>query len=194
MLDQKKLPAMKLKVKDAFSMIDVIKVLEEWLKENYYVDLDGGEDFETVYTHALRAGGSFLDAWLWWRAVRYPRGTTSKTSFVRYRISIDMHFLGDAAETEVLNKGKKVKLNKGECEFTITPVLEIDFRNEWGDKGLKGLISEVFKKRIYKKEIDAHVEAILTDTARIQNMLKQFFKLESTMAEETVSQPPKGLM
>jgi len=194
MVEQRKLTTMKLKVKDAFSMIDVIKVLEEWLKENYYVDLDGGEDFETVYTHALRAGGSFLDAWLWWRAVRYPTGTTNKTAFLRYRISVDMHFLGDAAETEVLNKGKKVKLNKGECEFTIIPTLEIDFRNEWGNKGMMGLISEIFKKRIYNREITNHIEVLLTDTARLQNMLKQFFKLESTMSEETVSQPPKGLM
>ena len=188
------LTQMRLKVKDLFVLKDVVKILEEWFKENKYVDLEGGDDYETLYTHCIKAGGSFLDAQLWWRAVKYPRGTTKDTAYLRYRIDVDMHYLGDANETEVVAKGKKIKVYKGEITFLIRPTLDIDFRDEWGKKGLLGMVSDVFKKKIYKKEIDAHIVFILTEASRLQNMLKQFFRLETAMPEETVSQYPKGLM
>lgn len=193
MLEQREILSLKLKVKDVYNLNDVVKVIDEWLKENHFVDLEGQNDYETVYTHALRAGGTFLDAWLWWRALRYPEGTTEKTAFLRYKLNIDMHFLGDAAETEVVSKGKRVKLNKGETSFTITGILEIDFRNEWKEKGILGLVNDVFKKRIYKKEIDQHIVKLIEETYKFQNMLKQFFGLESMGPQEVVSQPPKGL-
>ncbi|MEK6886686.1 MAG: hypothetical protein AABW88_02530 [Nanoarchaeota archaeon] len=194
MRDFIRITELKLKIKDRFSVADLLKVLKEWLTENHYVDLNGRTDYETLYTHALKAGGSFLDSWFWWRCVRYPEGTTKKTAYLRYRINIDMHFLGDAAETEAVSKGKKVKLNKGEINIMITPIVELDFRNEWKDKGLAGLFDEIFKKRMYKKDIDKHVEFLMLESYRLQNMLKQFFRLESTSDIETVSQPPEGLM
>lgn len=194
MRDFIKITELKMKVKDIFSVNDMLKVLNEWLKENHYVDLNGKEDYESVYTHALRHGGSFLDSWLWWRAVKYPEGTTDKTAYLRYRVSIDMHFLGDSAETEMIVKGKKVKLNKGEMSVIITPTVELDFRNEWKEKGLAGLFDTFFKKRLYKADIDKHVEFLYIEANRLQNMFKQFFKLESTWGVETVGQPPKGIM
>ncbi len=194
MRDFIKLTELKIKVKDKFSVGDMLRVLNEWLKENHYVDLNGREDYETLYTHALKAGGSFLDSWLWWRCVKYPEGTTKKTAYLRYRLSVDMHYLGDSAEMEVVNKGKKVKLNKGEISISITPTIELDFRNEWKNKGLAGLFGEIFKKRLYKKNIGEHTEYLILEAYRLQNMFKQFFRLESIAEKETVSHPPEGLM
>jgi len=194
MPDFMKITTLKLKVRDVFSAKDTVRVIEEWLKENHYVDQEGGEDYETLYTHAIRGGGAVLDAWFWWRVIKYPTGTTKDTAYLRYRINLDMHFLGDANEVEVMHKGKKVKLNKGEIEFNITPIVEIDFRDEWKKSGILGLAHDIFKKKIYKKEIDNHVELLMTDTYKLQNMLKQWFNLESVMPEETVSQPSKGMM
>jgi len=194
MRDFIKITELKIKVKDKFSVADLLKDLNEWLKENHYVDLNGKEDYETLYTHALKSGGSFLDSWLWWRCVKYPEGTAKKTAYLRYRLNIDMHYLGDAAETEVVHKGKKVKLNRGEMSITITPTVELDFRNEWKNKGLAGLFDEIFKKRLYKKDIGKHIEFLILESYRLQNMFKQFFRLESTAEKETVSQRLIGLM
>ncbi len=194
MLEQRRVTRLRIKVKDVYNLNDLVKNMEEWLKENDYVDDEGNQEYETLYTHALRSGGTFLDAWLWWRAVKYPRGTTEKTAFVRYRLQIDMHFLGDAGQVEVMSKGKKVKMNKGEMEITITPILEFDFRNEWKKDTFLGSIETLFKHRLYRKELTNHQTLFLRETYRFHDMLKQFFKLESTAHPETVSQPPKGLM
>ena len=194
MLDQIQATTIKMKVKDVFSMTDTILAVEEWLEENGFVDTEGGTDYETVHTHAVRAGGNFLDVWLWRRAVRYPEGTTEDTSYLRYRLNVDMHFLGAATEVEMMVKGRKIKLNKGEVSFTITSYIEIDYRNEWKEEGILGLMNNVFKKKVYKKEISKHKDSIIADTNRFHNMLKQFFKLESTAPEETVSVPPKGIL
>ncbi len=194
MSDYVKIPTLKLKIKDVFSIKDLVKDLEEWLKENGYRDLEGGDDQESVYTHKLSQGGSWLDAWLWWRLVKYPQGTTEKTGYLRYLFNVDMHFLGDAKEVEVLHKGKKVKLNKGEVEVIISPIVELDFRNEWKKEGILGLVHNVFKKRIYKKEIDTHWYLLYKDAYNFQGVVKRFFKLEVVTPEEVVSQPPKGLI
>lgn len=193
MLEQREIIKLKLKIKDTYNLNDLVSALAEWLEENHYVDLEGLKDYESLYTHAVRQGGAFLDAWLWWRALKYPEGTTKDTSLVRYRVHVDMHFLGSSSEVEMMAKGKKVKMNKGDISITITAFLEIDFRNEWKDKGISNLIHTVFKKRLYKKELDDHVGFLLGDAYKLQNMFKQFFKLESTAPEETITPYPKGL-
>ncbi len=188
---------MRLKVKDTFNMKDMVVAMTEWFKENYYIDQDEtGDDNcqEVLYSHVLRSGGSFLDSWWWWRYIRYPKGTNKDTSFLRYRLHVDAHFLGDAKSMEVMTKGKKASVNKMEVEFFITPMLEMDFKDEWKRGKLTGLIADVFRKKIYKKEIDAHIEGLYVDAYRFHSMLKQWFKLESSFPEETVSQPPKGIM
>jgi len=172
-------------------MKELIKVLDEWLLENKYTDLEGKDKFETLYTHCLKSGGAFLDAQLWWRCVKHPLG---KTGYLRYRINIEMHYLGDPSEIDYVHKGKKVKMNKAELSVFITPFVELDFANKWKEEGLMGLITDVFRKKIYKKDIDDHVTLLYIEANKLQNMIKQFFGLESVYAVETVSQPPKGLM
>jgi hypothetical protein len=190
-----KVPKMVVKVKDVFVLNDIVKILEEWLKEYGYKDMEGTDDVpETLQTYRVSGGGSWLDAWMWWRAVRYPAGTTSKTAYLRYLMNIDMHYLGEAKEVEVMHKGKKVKLNKGEIEITLQPIIEFDFRNEWKKEGIMGLLQDVFKKKIYKKDIDDHFQLLLIEGYKLQGMLKQYFKVEAFVAEETVAQPSKGLM
>ena len=191
------LPQIRLKVRDAFSMNDLVKNMTEWLKENYYVDQDetGNENSqEAFYAHALRRGGAFLDAWMWWRLIRYPRETNKDTAYLRYRMNIDVHFLGDPNEIEMMQRGKKVKVTKIEVEFFINSSLEIDFRDEWKKGKLLGLVKSIFMGKIYRKEIQEHYAFLYDDTYRFQNMVKQFFKLETTYPPETVSQPPKGYL
>jgi hypothetical protein len=188
----------KLKVKDVFNMNDLIKAANEWLRENSYfayddMDIDQHSQ-ESLYTYKVTQGGAGLDVWIWWRVVKYPMATTKSTSFLRYVMNIDMHFLGDSGEVEVMHKGKKVKLNNGEIEFIITPFLELDYRNEWKKQGILKLVEKTFRKRMYQAEIDNHEHYFYTQLYKFQGVLKTFFGLEKFAAEEAVSFPPKGLL
>lgn len=188
------LPEIRMKVRDVFSVGDLLKSLEEWFQENNYGDLDGSDDYETLYTHALRAGGVITDTWFWMRTIKYPIGTSKDTAFLRYRLNVDMHYLGESAETEVMHKGKKVKLNKGEMEFFINAAMEIDFRDEWKKGGMMGMLSEVFKKKLYKKQLKYHKRYLYDEMYKFQGMLKQFFGLATFVPEQPMAQPPRGLM
>jgi hypothetical protein len=184
-----------MKVKDAFAFKELLKVMEEWFEENGYKPRDGGDIAETTYTHKISQGGNWLDSWLWWRYLKYPLGGSPKTSYYRYGLNVDMHYLGNAAEVEVMNKGKKVSLMKGEVEFTINAFLELDFRNEWSKKGgFLSLVHDVFRKKMYKKEIESQKEYVYAEMYDFQGVIKQFFKLEKFVSPEVVSLPPKGLM
>lgn len=180
-------------MKDSFDMINLIEIMFEWYKENSYKSPQYDDDPETVYTHKLLAGGTFLDAWLWWRYIKFPLDSNKDTSYVRYHLNVEMHFLGDAQETEIMHKGRKMKLYKGEVEFYITPSVEMDFRDEWEKGGVLGLVHDVFRKKIFREELESHKNYIYSEAYKLQGLLKQFFKVESFVAEETVQQPSKGL-
>ncbi len=191
------LTPVKIKVKDAFSLGDLIKIMNEWRNEHNFVDREGSNDDngqETVYSHKVTGGGAVLDLWMWWRYLKYPLGTNKDTSYVRYVLNVDLHFLGDNAEVEVMHKGKKVKLNKGEIEIEIKPFVEMDFRGEWKKEGLLKIFHDVFKKRVYKKEITNHIEYMYGELYKLHGAIKLFFNLPTFMPEEALSQPPKGLI
>ncbi|HME86882.1 MAG TPA: hypothetical protein VKE88_00535 [Candidatus Nanoarchaeia archaeon] len=191
-----KLEKLKVKVKDVYSLGDFVKILEEWLKDNGFVTEDDkplkDNNQEALYSHKIGAGGSFLDLWIWWRTLRYPPGNNAKT-YIRYRLNIDMHFLGDTGEVEVMHKGKKVKLNKGELEIELIPFVEVDYKNEWKKHGFLKLVDKIFRKHIYHEEIESHKRYYEGLLYKCHAMIKQYFKLESFIPEETVSQGPKGL-
>jgi hypothetical protein len=188
------IPEIRIKVKDAFALGDLITFVNDWLKDQGFTDYAGGDDTEDMYSHKIIGGGSMVDIWMWWRLLKYPEGTTKDTAYLRYLMNVDIHFMGDVAEVEVMHKGKKAKLNKGEVEFIINPCLELDFREEWKKQKLLNLVKEVFKKKIYKKEIDEHKQNLYNLAYGLQGVIKQFFKLESFVPEETTHIGPKGLI
>ena len=180
-------------------MSDLIKNMNDWFKENYYTNVQEGTDFtenaqETLYTHIIRSGGILLDSWVWWRLVRYPFDVNPKTGYYRYRLNVDMHFLGDPKEMEVVHKGKKVPVNKMEVEITINAAVEMDYRNEWKKDKLMGVIHDVFRKKMYWKQLTDVFNLMHDDVYRFHAMLKQFFKIESVHPEEAVPWPPKGFI
>lgn len=188
------IPEMKVKIKDAFSFDDVPRILEEWFMENGYKDAEGNDDPETLQTYKIAKGGKFLEVWLWWRCIKYPPGSNEKNAYVRYKINLDVQYLGNAVPEIVMHKGKKVKMYKGTIEFMITPIIEMDFRNEWGKKGLKGMMHRYFRERIYKMDIEKHFQLLYVEAYKLQSMIKQWFGLPAMMPTETVSQPPSGLL
>ncbi|MBN2420729.1 hypothetical protein JXB27_00455 [Candidatus Woesearchaeota archaeon] len=192
------IPRLDIKIKDVYSLNDLVKMCEEWFVDNGFVSLENEEaelsDYETLYTHKIGAGGAFLDCWIWWRLLKYPPKASKKLTHVRYRINMDLHYLGDANELEVMHKGKKVKLNKGEIKIEIYPYVEIDPESKWEKSGVMKLVKDIFRKQIYRKEIEAHYAYLYDLAYKFHTLLKQYFKLETYMPEETTMIPPKGLL
>ena len=165
-----------------------MKNIVEWAEEHGYEPLYGGEDRESLHIH--KQGSPILDSWYWWRFVKLASGPKG---YFRYRLNVDFHLLGEG-KTEVMHKGKKVKLDKGEIEFMILPVLELDWRNEWQKDGVLGLAHRVFRKNIYKKEIDGVKDDVYLDAVKLQGMLKEYMKVPTFTKEEAASMPPQGLL
>lgn len=193
------IPKLSIKIKDVYSLNDLVKLCEEWFVDNNFVSLDneevGTSNYETMYTHKLSSGGAFLDSWIWWRLIKYPPKSSKKFyKQIRYRLNIDMHYLGDSNEVEVMHKGKKVKLNKGEITIDISPFIEIDPDSKWEKSGFMKLVKDIFRKQIYRREIEGHYGYFYEQAYKLHTLLKQYFKLETYMPEETSMIPPKGLL
>jgi len=193
------IPKIELKIKDVYALKEFVKLCEDWFKDNNYIALQDEKEvdysnYESLYTHKITGGGSVMDIWLWWRLIKYPPETTNpKTSYIRYRLNIDAHFLGDSGDTEVMHRGKKIKLNKGELKLEISPFVEVEYKSEWPKQGSLKLMDYVFRRKIYKKELDEQFVYMYEQSYKFQMLLKQFFKLEGFMPKEITGVGQKGL-
>lgn len=172
-----------IRVEDIFSMKDLYKVVKEWLDEEGYMDEYEGENYrEKLYLDKTNEKGK--EMWIWWRTIKYPEGSNSKTGYLRYLMNIDYHVL-NMSRVEVMHKGKKLKMDKGEVEVMISANVEIDFRGEW-KKGFLKTISSLFKKRIYRKEITDHKNQLYKEAYRLQSVIKRYLEAKGLYTPEEI--------
>lgn len=170
------------KVEDVYDLKSLYKVIKEWLDEENYYDEYGDEKFrEKLYLDRTTKGGKEL--WIWWRTIKYPEGVKEKTGYVRYLIDINYHVLG-MNKVEVMNKGKKIKLDKGEVEVMITADLELDYRKEWEKHGLLRNFIDLFQRRIYKKELETHKTLLYKEAYRLQALIKRYLEAKGLFSPE----------
>ncbi|MFC1728356.1 hypothetical protein ACFLZ7_02745 [Nanoarchaeota archaeon] len=181
------------KVEDVFALKFLYKVVKEWLDEEKYFDDEGGEKFrEKLYLDKTNQMGKEL--WMWWRTIKYPDGVNKKTGYLRYLLDIDYHIL-NMTKAEVMHKGKKLKLDKGEVEATIVANLELDYRGEWKKSGLMKSFIKIFQKRIYRKEIEDHRLYLYKEAYKLQALIKRFLEAKGLFTpEEAKTYTKRGLI
>ncbi len=171
------------KVEDIFSTKDLYKVVKEWLDEENYFDEENGENYrEKLYVD--KTGEKGKELWIWWRTIKYPEGMSEKTGFLRYILNVDYHVLG-MKTVEVMHKGKKLKMDKGEVEVMISANIELDYRGEW-KKGFWKNIAGLFKKRIYRKEITDHKNNLYKEAYRLHSVIKRYLETKGLFTPEEI--------
>lgn len=180
-----------IKYEDVFNMKELYKAVRDWLISNDYVTAKSSENMEKFYLEKLAPSGT-KEIWVWWRTSKSPHDS----KYFRYNINIDIHVLG-MKDVEIMHQGQKLKANKGEVEIMINCFLELEAEFEFS-KSFLGLLggkwlTNVFRKRVYKKQVDAHKGDLKDDLVKLQAFIKEFLELKSFLPKSEQFYPARGL-
>ncbi len=175
-----------IKYEDVFDLKELYKAIRDWLISNEYETVKSSENMEKFYLEKLNPNGA-KEMWVWWRSSRKPHNS----KFFKYHMNVDFHVLG-LKDVEIMHQGQKIKANKGEVEVIINCVLETEAEFEI-KKTIFAPIANLFKKRIYKKEIDAHKVDLKGDLVKLQGFVKEFLELKSFLPKSEMFYPSRGM-
>jgi len=180
-----RIPQFKIKYKDVFHLKNLYVMMHEYLAEEGWKGPGGGmvydhKDIETLYLEkhnqkGLHAGGK--EMFVFWRLFKGgPEGKFS--GYFRNRMEIDMHMVY-MQDMEVMHQGKKMKIQKGEMEIFIRPILEGDYADEWTNHWFLKHFKDLFEKRIMSQEIDKREKDLWREAYRFGGKIKRYLNLRT---------------
>lgn len=176
------IPQFRIKFNDVFHLRNLYVMMHEYLLEEGWRGKDGEanhSDIETFYLEiyfqkGLHHGGK--EMWVWWRLFKRPASKYS--GYFRYRLDIDMH-MRRIFDIEIMHKGKKIKVHRGEIEIFFRPWIEGDLGDKWKKHWLLKHFQELFEKRIMSQEFEKHEKELWRETYRFQSAVKRFLDLRT---------------
>lgn len=174
--------------KDApMKMKEIYEAFHNELADDGWKDPVSGDDkFESLYWERVLANG-FKEHHVWWRAVKYPLG--DKNTYIRYACKVDVQSLV-VRDTEIVYKGKKKKVQHADLVLRVWFFLQLDV-----DDKLQNTISSflnLFRKHLYKEEIDQHAAELYNYGQKIQRWLKAYLDMEESGEQPTHFGPEMG--
>jgi len=179
-----------LKYKDVFHLKNLYVFCKEWAIENGYSGYVGKPEYYLERYYMEKKDNFGREIWWWWQMHR-DIGTPGK-SYFQYKIHMSAHCLG-IQNTEIIHEGKKYKTQVGEVEFKFYGRLVLDPRSEWKKHSILAQVENLFKKRIFKKNIKAHEEELRREVYRYQGAVKRHLELKEFLPVETPFFPKKGV-
>lgn len=153
---------MVLKYDGLFSVKDLYKIIDDWLKENFYDKVEK-ENIEYVTPE-----GKYIEMRL--------EPFRIATDYVQYRIFMKI-IMRNVKEVEVEIDKKKHKLNKGEVRIKFDAYLETDFTGRWEQKPVLFFIRTLIDKYIYRLYTERFENAVEKDVTGLHTAIKSFLNL-----------------
>jgi len=166
----------RIKHKDIFSMKNLYVLMREWFVEEGWVKTRTDADFpEEKYLHRFTQQ-SGQELWIWWRLEK------KISPYYTWAFDVDVHVVG-MKDTEIMQDGKKFKVNHGEPELKLYGKVIIDPQGEWRKHKLLGALHELFYKRVMKKQLEMQRKMFLRELFRFKEAVKVYFKLYGWLPE-----------
>lgn len=172
---------------ETFHMKNLYKMVYNWLLEENFSDVDGGEYPEIMYLERILGSGA-KEHRIWWRCIQVPKNS----QYYRYYLKIDFMTL-NMKSIEVMHQGHKMKTDRGDCIIRIWAYLQLDFNNRWRNSPFMMRWDKLFRNRIYKAQIEAYKIDLYKTSYRLQNVIKQYLKLKTLYEMPRPFQPERGL-
>jgi hypothetical protein len=173
---------------ETFHMKNLYKMIHDWLDEEGFKDIYGDtENPEIFYLERILLSGA-KEHRIWWRCMKNPQ----KSSYYQYYLKIDFMTL-NMKSIEVMHQGHKMKTDRGDVIIRISAYLQLDYKNEWRNSSFLMNFDKLFRKRIYKAQIESYKVDLYKTIYRLQNTIKQYLKLKNIYEMPKPFHPEKGL-
>ncbi|RJQ18174.1 hypothetical protein C4573_00440 [Candidatus Woesearchaeota archaeon] len=125
---------------------------------------------------------------IWWRFYKYPYNS----KYLRYYLKIDFQGIR-IGQKEVIKNGQKFKVQSGDLIIRIEAWLQLDYKDEWQNHWLLKSFDELFRSKIYRQQIESHKIELYKIMYKLQNEIKNFWKLKTLKEMPNPWQPEKGM-
>ena len=177
-----KIPELKVKYNEVFSLRNLYIMLHELLLEENWRGKEGEMDHsdietlysENVYQRGIHRGGK--EMWFWWRASKFPEGKYS--GYIKNFLDIDAHVVY-LQNLEVVHQGKKMNVQKGEIEIFFRAKLVTDYNKGWENHKFLKYMQPIYEKRIIHAELEKREKELWRDVSRLQAKVKQYLQLRN---------------
>jgi hypothetical protein len=153
---------MLLKYDGLFSVLDLYKIIDDWLKENGYDKVEK-ENIEYV-----KPEGKYIEM----RLEPYRK----VSDYVQNRIVMKI-IMTNIKEVDIDIDRKKRRLNKGEIAINFDAYLETDYAQRWEQKPVLFFIRTLVDKYVYKIQTQKFEDSLKTDTTNLHTAVKSFLNL-----------------
>ena len=165
-----------------FNFKELYKLMHEWLKDNYWQDIQTGsvgEMHEIMYHERVGPSG-LKDIWIWWRLEKFP-----KNRYYKFTLDIDFLILA-MGKTQVVSKGRKVKCDNGEVNIDINAQMHLDYKGEWSKNWMLRYFRNAFPERIFKQDIEKHWFEMYREAYDLQGTIKKYLHLKGFLTQMEV--------
>ena len=175
---------LRIKYKDVFNLKKLYELQREWLKEHEWTDMEGkGDNWEVLFLQFDEADGA-KEIHYWWRVQKKPY----KTPLFRFIMDIDNHIIG-LKDTEVMQEGMKLKVQKGETEFKISARVEIDPEKKIRGSNIVNKFFNLYRFRWYKEELQVTQKRDLyREVNELVAITKKFLKMKNFLPDQDMHQ------
>ena len=178
-----KIPPVSVVYREKFVMQPLYRITRHWLIENEYVDNLEDDSMESAmevlyhFRKGTSASPNEKELRIWWRTLQQGR---IGNKFYKAHIDIDWNVI-QMYDMEIMNEGKKQKVQHGELRIEIRGYLEMP---DITDTKILRFFDNWFKTRLLKKNLEESKKMVYQDVYRLQGMLKKYLELKTFVPEE----------
>lgn len=152
------------KHKGIFSFPAFYKFCYDWLVDETELLMQ-----ETKYVEKLQGDAKEMD--IEWK------GFTKLTDYFKFDMKIVFKILG-LKQVEIVQDGKKVKMNQGQVEMKVKGILVRDWQGKFENNGFQKFLRAIYEKWIIPSRIDQFEGKVIGDTDEFLGEAKSFLALE----------------
>lgn len=162
---------------DIFNLKAIYTMIHEWFVEEEFCEDE--DKFPEIYMRERINPKQGKEILVFWRFHKKPGGIT----FYIRTFDVMFKFVG-IKNVEVMQDGKKFKLQKGTFEMKVWAELEYDAEEKWRKHPILKHFLEIYVNRINKKEMEMHREQLKHDVDMLKNVVKDYLNLMKYNSKE----------
>ena len=164
------LPTETIKFKGIFDMELLYKSMRDWLtRRGYYFE-------EPTYKCKLNPLGGKEDEITW-------KSYKKETDYFKFWIVIDFH-TWERKDIEVIEKGKKKKMNQARMTIYFNSYVESDWQGRWQSTPFLQWLNSFYEKYIIKPEIEnIYTDKLYYYVLKLHNIAKECLGMEAKGSE-----------
>lgn len=136
----------------------------------WFID-EGYDLIEKNYTEKLTSRGKEIE--IEWLALR------KISDYFRFRIEAKWR-IANMADTEVMEEGKKIRMNSGDLEVRFKAILEKDYEHRWEGNAFFKFLRGLYDKYIIRARIEQYEQKIFFEVEDIMSQIKSYLLLSMT--------------